>query len=76
MTNTFVQTIPESAVGLIFYVKDSCDYQSLYDEAQKIQNLMNKPVIICINDSLEILNHEDLKRFGLQKVEINEDIKN
>ncbi len=76
MTNTFVQTIPDSAVDLIFYVKDRYDCKSLYDEAQKIQNLMNKPVIICINDSLEILNHEDLKRFGLQKVEINEDIKN
>lgn len=68
MTNTFVQTIPDSAVGLIFYVTDRHDFENVYDEAQKIQSVMNKPVIICMNDSLDVLNHEDLKRFGLQKV--------
>lgn len=68
MTNTFVQTIPDSAVGLIFYVTDRHDLKNVYAEAQKIQSLMNKPVIICMNDSLKVLNHEDLKRFGLQRV--------
>ena len=69
MTNLLIQTISEDTVGLVVYVEDVKEYQDIKDALSNFKNRINKPILICVNQ-FEILNAEDLKRFGLQQVEI------
>lgn len=68
MTDLLVQTISEETVGLVVYVKDLDEYQNIKNTLTDFQEKINKPVLICLNEKIELLNPDDLKRFGLQRI--------
>ena len=70
MTDLLVQTISEETVGLVVYVKDLDEYQNIKNTLTDFQEKINKPVLICLNEKIELLNPDDLKRFGLQRIEV------
>lgn len=70
MTDLLVQTISEEIAGLVVYVKGPDEYQNIKNTLTDFQEKINKPVLICCNEKIELLNADDLKRFGLQRIEM------
>lgn len=68
MTDSFIQTISEETVGLVVYLKDADEYEKSHKALLDFQQKINKPVLICLNEKIELLNPDDLKRFGLQRI--------
>lgn len=70
MTDLLIQTISEETIGLVVYVKDEDQYQDIKGALANFQEQINKPVLICLNEKIELINIEDLNRFGLQRIEM------
>ena len=70
MIDLLVQTISEEIAGLVIYVKGPDEYQNIKNKLTDFQEKIDKPVLICLNAKIELLNIEDLKRFGLQRIEM------
>lgn len=70
MTEVLVQSIAASSAGLIVYLKDEDEYQNIKETLDDFQEKIDKPVLICLNAKIELLNIDDLKRFGLQRIEM------
>lgn len=70
MTEVLVQFIAAGSAGLIVYLKDEDEYQNIKATLADFQEKIDKPILICLNEKIELLNIEDLKRFGLQRIEM------
>ncbi|OTH00809.1 hypothetical protein B9T30_01655 [Acinetobacter sp. ANC 4973] len=70
MTEVLVQSIEARSAGLIVYLKDEDEYQNIKETLADFQEKTDKPILICLNEKIELLNIEDLKRFGLQRIEM------
>ncbi len=70
MAEVLVQSIAASSVGLIVYLKDEDKYQNIKENLADFQEKIDKPILICLNEKIELLNIEDLKRFGLQRIKM------
>ena len=72
MTDIFVQAIPEDATAVVLYFNDENEYELCKYLVKNLESRINKPVLACLNQSLKVLNKEDLESFGLQKIPMDE----
>ena len=68
MKDIFIQAIPRDSIGLVIYFEDEQQYEHCKKFIHDLESRINKPILACLNKSLNLLNHEDLESFGLQKI--------
>jgi hypothetical protein len=68
MKEIFIQAIPSDAIGLVIYFEDEQQYEHCKKFIYDLESKINKPILGCLNKSLKVLNQDELKSYGLQKI--------